>query len=199
MNWSKTTWNCWGAWRSWRKPPGRHLWGRAAQFSQLTLQDLEPGSDSGMGWARLRSQPEAAWLGLACPRFLLRYPYGEATDAVSAFDFEECAGRPEAGQYLWGHPALALGVLLGQMFAQSGWGMNPHTRLELGGLPVHLWRKRGITHDALRRNLAQDAQAEKLLQHGLMPFQSIQGKDAVRLARAQSIHEPSAPLAGRWE
>jgi len=31
-----------------------------------------------------------------------------------------------------------------------------------------------------------------------MPFQSIQGKDAIRLARVQSIRVPLSDLAGRW-
>jgi type VI secretion system protein ImpC len=170
-----------------------------ASFLQMRLQDLEPNSDSATRWARLRSQPEAAWLGLACPRFLLRYPYGQATDAVSVFDFEECIGRPEAWQYLWGHPALALGVLLGQMFAQSGWEMSPCAGLELGGLPVHSWKENGESHMTPCGEMwLTDAQAEKLLHHGLMPFQSIRGKDAIRLAHAESIHKPPAPLAGRW-
>ena len=119
---------------------------------------------------------------------------------MSAFDFEECIGRPEAEQYLWGHPALALGVLLGQLFAQSGWEMNPCAGLELGGLPVHLWRENGESHMTPCGEIwLTDTQAEKLLHYGLMPFQSIRGKDAIRLARAQSIHEPPAPLAGRWQ
>ena len=44
----------------------------------------------------------------------------------------------------------------------------------------------------------KDAQAEKLLEHGLMPFQSTRGRDAIRLARVQSIREPLTGLAGPW-
>ena len=38
-----------------------------AGFLRMTLQGLEPGSESGTRWARLRSQPEAAWLGSGVP------------------------------------------------------------------------------------------------------------------------------------
>jgi len=43
-----------------------------------------------------------------------------------------------------------------------------------------------------------DAAAERLLQNGLTPFQSIHGRDAIRLARVQSIRNPLKSLAGRW-
>lgn len=150
-------------------------------------------------WATLRSRPEAAYLGLTCPRFLLRLPYGQSTDRISAFNFEEFTGRPDAETYLWGNPALALGVLLGQMFAESGWGMSPGAGLELGGLPVHLWKDGDESQmTPCAEFWLKDTQAEKLLEDGLMPFQSIRGKDAIRLSRIQSIRQPPAALAGRW-
>src|SRR5262249_35019174 len=40
-------------------------------------------------WARLRQLPEAAYLGLALPRFLLRLPYGKDTDPTDQFAFNE--------------------------------------------------------------------------------------------------------------
>jgi type VI secretion system protein ImpC len=151
------------------------------------------------GWAALRARPEAAFVGLVCPRFLLRLPYGRATDPISSFAFEEFSGRSEAEAYLWGHPALGLGVLFTQAFASSGWEMSPGPGMDLGGLPVHV-RKGGPEAEMTpcAETWLNDPQADKLLQQGLMPLQSIRGRDAVRLTRVQSIRTPAAPLAGPW-
>jgi predicted component of type VI protein secretion system len=92
-----------------------------------------------------------------------------------------------------------MGVLLGQMFAESGWNMSPGARLELDGLPVHSWKEGNESQMApCGETWLNDAHAEKLLEAGLAPFQSIQGRDAIRLARLQSIHQPLTALAGRW-
>jgi type VI secretion system protein ImpC len=150
-------------------------------------------------WAALRTSSESVSLGLACPRFLLRMPYGRSTDPISAFAFEEFAGRPDAEAYLWGHPALAVGVSLGQMFAESGWEMSPAPGAELDDLPVHSWKEGNEPKmTPCGETWLKDAQAERLLEAGLTPFQSIQGKDAIRLTRLQSIHQPLTALAGRW-
>ena len=73
----------------------------------------------------LRRQPEAAWLGLTAPRFLLRLPYGEKTDPCDRFPFEEIAGDPAHGDYLWGPSSFLLAMLLGQAFSQYGWDFKP--------------------------------------------------------------------------
>ena len=88
---------------------------------------------------------------------------------------------------------------LGQMFAESGWRMSPGQGLELDGLPFHSWKEGNESHMAPCGEIwLNDAQTERLLAAGLTPFQSIQGKDAIRLARLQSIHQPLTALAGRW-
>jgi type VI secretion system ImpC/EvpB family protein len=170
----------------------------AAPLAQAALDGADRLTSS-KGWAALRGRPEAAFVGLVCPRFLLRLPYGRATDPVSAFAFEEFPGRPEAEAYLWGQPAVVLGVLFTQAFAASGWAMSPGPSMDLGGLPVHV-RKDG--HETEMTPCAEiwlnDPQADKLLQQGLMPLQSFRGRDAVRLTRVQSIRTPAAPLAGPW-
>lgn len=151
-------------------------------------------------WAALRKEPEAAYIGLTYPHFLLRLPYGQSTDPVSAFAFEEFPAPPEMANYLWGQTPLALGVLLGQQFAASGWGMDPDAGLELAGLPVHLFKQDGESQMTPCAELwLTDTQAERLLAEGLMPFQSVRGKDAIRLLRVQSLRYPPAPLAGRWQ
>ncbi len=155
--------------------------------------------DSLAEWMALRTSPAAGALGLAGPRFLLRLPYGKSTDPITTFDFAEFSNPPKAETYLWGNPALAIGTLLGQMFTESGWEMNPGDGSQLDGLPVHSWKEGVESRMTPCAELwLKDAQAERWLEHGLMPFQSIQGRDAIRLARVQSLQKPPAALSGRW-
>ena len=39
---------------------------------------------------------------------------------------------------------------------------------------------------------------EILIKKGLMPVLSFKGRDAVKIARFQSVAEPAAALGGRW-
>jgi len=43
-----------------------------------------------------------------------------------------------------------------------------------------------------------DSNSDELLEQGLIPVQSVQRRDAIRLPRFQSIHAPLTGLAGRW-
>lgn len=56
--------------------------------------------------AALRGLPEAGFLCLAGPRFMLRHAYGRRTDPIDSFDFEEFDPRAGLRSLLWGHPAL---------------------------------------------------------------------------------------------
>jgi type VI secretion system protein ImpC len=172
--------------------------GASGEMLQAAL-DGQGRIESHNDWRALRARPEAAYLGLAAPRFLLRLPYGRATDPISAFVFEECAEPPDHESYLWAPPALALGVHFAEMFAQSGWDMSPGGRFELGDLPVHV-RKEGRETAMMpcAEMWLSDSQAEALLRRGLIPLQSIRGKDAVRVAAVRSAREPAGDLAGRW-
>ena len=139
-------------------------------------------------WIALRSRPEAASVGLVAPRFLLRLPYGQATDPVSAFAFTELAPRPDHDAYLWGHGALALGSVLAEAFAEGGWPMRADRSFELGGLPVHVQKDGGeTTMMPCAEMWMSDAQAEALFRAGIVPIQSIRGRDAVRIPRVRSL------------
>jgi type VI secretion system protein ImpC len=109
--------------------------GRRCGVSWLAEADMSlPGSSP--AWTEFRQSPEAAWIGLALPRILLRMPYGKATAPCEALDFEELPGKPEPGSMLWANPAPFCAMLLGQAFAQHGWNMRPGAVREIGGLPV---------------------------------------------------------------
>jgi type VI secretion system protein ImpC len=157
--------------------------------AQLPHEGSEPA------WSDLRHSPEARWIGLALPRFLLRLPYGKATDSLESFPFEEMP-RSEHGSYLWGNPAFFCAYLLGKSFLEQGWEMS---RLErrIDGLPMHVYQEDG---EPVAKPCAEILMTEKdamsLLDAGFMPVASLKHEPAALIVRFQSVADPLAPLAG---
>ena len=148
-------------------------------------------------WAALRRLPDAGYLGLALPRFLLRLPYGETTDPVESFSFEEMPDTPAHEDYLWGNPAFACALLLAQSFSEDGWQMRPGTHSEIDGLPLHVYQQDGDSElKPCAEALLTERAAGKMLENGLMPLVWLKGQDAVRLVRFQSMAEPLRRLKG---
>jgi type VI secretion system protein ImpC len=150
-------------------------------------------------WNALRRLPQATWVGLALPRFLLRLPYGKQTNSTENFAFEEFGNAPRHEDHLWGNAGLACTYLLGEAFSESGWDLRPGEVGEISGLPVYVHRADGESHlKPCAEALLTEQAAEAILDHGLMPLLSIKGSDAIRLIRFQSIAEPVKALSGRW-
>lgn len=150
-------------------------------------------------WQQLRLSPDAEWLGLATPRFLLRLPYGKKTSPIESFSFEEMPKGPEHAAYLWGNPAIACACMLGQAFNIDGWNLRPGSISRIDGLPIHT--------DPLREPTPQaeiwmtDRLAYAMLDEGVMPLASIRHSDAAQIVRFQSIAGPTGQaraLAGPW-
>ena len=79
--------------RSWRRRRRHSLRASARVVSTTKPADLHPLiRKSGMRWPKC---PRLRYLGLVVPRFMLRNPYGERTDPIESFDFEEFT--PQAG------------------------------------------------------------------------------------------------------
>ena len=159
--------------------------------------DAEAGAAA---WQQLRQLPEACWIGLAMPRFLVRLPYGAKTEPLEAFAFEEMPGAPVHQHYLWGNPALLCAELLAEAYACDGTDMSPGAHLVVEGLPVHIYEAEG---EKQAKSCAEVWLTERdidwMLEQGYMPLTSIRERDSVRLVRFQSIADPPARLAGRWE
>jgi type VI secretion system protein ImpC len=150
-------------------------------------------------WQALRELPESAYLGLVLLRFLLRLPYGADTEPVEAFDFEEMASSLDHEACLWGNPAFACALLLGQAFSLNGWKLRPGDLLVVDKLPLYLYKDNAESKlmPCAETLLTQHA-AETILDTGLMPLLSFLNQDTIRLARFQSIAAPLSRLAGRW-
>lgn len=107
-------------------PPHAELLGRAARVAAhagaplLTGIATDPFVDRREpphrlireAFQALKEMPDASYLALLGPRFLLRHPYGKKSDPISSFAFEEFDRKAGLRGMLWGHPALlALSVL----------------------------------------------------------------------------------------
>ncbi len=145
------------------------------------------GNDLLPAWQALRRTPEARWIGLALPRFLLRPPYGEQTSPCEMLRFEELSDNSTRDEYLWGNPTFACLVVLLHAVAEAGRPVHPGMSLEIGGLPVH------GSQPCAETSLSERA-AERILDAGLMPLVSIRDTDRIRLVRLQSIGDPPTPL-----
>lgn len=165
-------------------------------------QDMRPrtGKMPAENWTVLRRRPEAGFLGLALPRFMLRIPYGKKTSPIESFEFEEFQGLPHHQDYLWGNPAFVVALLLAESFSESGWRMIPGSVSEMRGLPLHVFGKNGAAESTpCAEFLLTDEAVERLLELGLIPLVSFKDRDMVRIARFQSLADPPQRLMGRWD
>jgi type VI secretion system protein ImpC len=185
-------------------PPQAELLGRIARiaaqadasFVASIAADAFADSKRGIhpliasSWAALRSLPEAGRLALVAPRFMLRYPYGQRTDPISAFKFEEFSSEAGLGALLWGHPALLVASLL----AAPGGAKNP----VVGELPFHHVVDAdgdSIALPCTERQLSVDA-ATAMARRGLIAVISHKGQPDVRLAGLNSVNGSPLTLPG---
>ncbi len=176
------------------------LLGCPALASGMQPNEWKADAAAQEAWNELRGRPEATFVGLFLPRLLLRLPYGNDSREVEQFSFEEMPPGSPHENYLWGNPALAGALLLGQSFTLADWNLRPGQLLEIAGLPVAFYRhgNESLQKPAAEIVLTEQA-AERILDAGLMPLLSIENRDTACLARFQSIAFPNAPLAGPWQ
>ncbi|MEM7622936.1 MAG: type VI secretion system contractile sheath large subunit [Planctomycetota bacterium] len=149
-------------------------------------------------WADLAGTADAASLGLALPRFMLRLPYGTATDPIDRFDFEELDETTDHAGYLWAPGSLLAAIVLADGFRSVGWRLRPTGGGEIDDLPVHVLPDRSGEGDMkpCAEVWLADTAYEAIMDRNLIPIVSIQRRGAVRVAALKSI--AGGALAARW-
>jgi type VI secretion system protein ImpC len=165
--------------------------GRMALLAANAKAPFIAEGSAGMGsaemagpWNELTGIPEASYVGLALPRFLLRLPYGAGSSSTDAFAFEEMpAGAPVHAHYLWGNPALACLALL---IAANATGTEC---LELEGLPIHTYKHEGEWKSTSCAEIwMSEEEAHALMELGLMPLISYKDSGRLRLAGFRAMN-----------
>jgi type VI secretion system protein ImpC len=156
--------------------------------------------DVAQRWSDLRRCAVAPWVGLVAPRLLLRLPYGKATDPTERFPFEEQGAVPVHETLAWGPGSLAVALLIGQAFSDSGWDLILGQAQDLADLPAYTFSRDGEPQlQPCAEAWLGERAGQALLDRGLMPLLSHRQRAAVRLMCMQSIAEPTCALAGAWQ
>jgi type VI secretion system protein ImpC len=159
-------------------------------------KDLHPLIKS--AWASLKALPEAGYLGLASPRFLLRLPYGERTESIDAFDFEEFTPKTGLRGMLWGNPAVIAALLLGQTFIASGAKLKLGSVLGVDDMPFYYYEDKDGDQVALpcTERLMTQKLSSLLTTQALIPLVCMKGAPEVRLGGFGSV--AGRMIAGPW-
>lgn len=166
------------------------------ESSQFKIQ--EDSTESKL-WSALRATPETNYLALSPMKILTRMPYGEKSDSIETFSFEEFTVNRNHLSYLWMNPCFASILLLAQSYRLYGWEMGQALRREIENLPMHIYQEDGETKTKPCAEIVlTESGLETILEAGLMPLVSFRDSEKVRLARFQPVSSLSTNLSGKW-
>lgn len=99
-------------------------------------------------WNTLRDTPEAAYLGLTLPRYVLRLPWHPETNPSGDVPFTEDTNGDDDSRFLWGPATALMARNMIKSFEGSGWCQyirGPKGGGLITGLPAHTMVLRGET------------------------------------------------------
>lgn len=197
-----------------RTPPHAELLGRAAKIGSAAgapfvaglgndaLKIVKPDEEHELvveAWEGLAALPEAQYVGLAGPRFMLRHPYGAKTDPIDPFDFEEFSPREGTRSMLYANGAALAGLMLALTYQQAGsFNMRLGSVLAIDDVPYHFYTDSDGDQQPLpcTDRLLTQRVADFVLSRGIMPVLSIKGRPEVRLGGFVSVMGDN--IAGPW-
>ena len=146
-------------------------------------------------WRSLRESEDARYIGLAMPRFLARLPYGEKTEAVEEFAFEEDTSGADSNKYTWANSAYAMATNITRAFKMYGWttrirGVESGGAVE--GLPTHTFPSDdgGVAMKCPTEIAISDRREAELAKNGFMPLIYKKNSDFAAFIGAQSLQKP---------
>ncbi|CAG0985169.1 hypothetical protein ANRL3_02404 [Anaerolineae bacterium] len=168
-------------------------WGELANPRDLTKIFSTPDYAA---WRSLRESEDSRYIGLAMPRFLARLPYGEKTNPVDEFAFEEDTAAADSSKYSWANSAYAMATNINRSFKLYGW-CSRIRGIESGGavenLPVHSFPTDdgGVDMKCPTEIAISDRREAELAKSGFMPLIHKKNSDFAAFIGAQSLQKPA--------
>lgn len=160
-------------------------------IASVGLGCLDQNKNPAPEWTALNSLPEAAYLALTVPKFMLRIPYGEKSEPIDPFDFEELVAHEDTDKFLWGHSSILAGLSLGMSYMEQGLrGMNIHSNMKIGEIPFHYYTDSDGDQIALpcTEQLFAEAKISQVVDQNLIPIVSIKGQPEVQIGSWVSLN-----------
>ena len=127
------------------------------------------------------------------PRFLLRLPYGEDTNPIKAFNYEETVSGFH-DDYLWGNTAFAFATRLTDSFAKYRWCPNiigPQSGGAVEDLPLHNFETMGDVETKIPTEvMVSDRREYELSEEGFIPLTFRKGSDNAAFFSGNSVQKP---------
>lgn len=144
-------------------------------------------------WNAFRESEDARYVGLTMPRFLLRLPYGQDSNPVKAFNYEENV-KNSHHDYLWGNTAFAFATRLTDSFAKYRWCPNiigPQSGGAVDDLPLHHFESMGDIETKIPTEvLVSDRREFELAEEGFIGLTMRKGSDNAAFFSANSAQKP---------
>jgi type VI secretion system protein ImpC len=167
-------------------------WGELANPRDLTKIFQTPEYAA---WQSLRESEDARYLGLCMPRYLSRLPYGEKTEPVEEFHFEEDTEGADSSKFCWSNAAYAMGTNITRAFKLYGWttrirGIESGGAVE--GLPAFTFPTDdgGVAMKCPTEIAISDRREAELAKNGFMPLIHKKNSDFAAFIGAQSLQKP---------
>ncbi len=144
----------------------------------------------------LRETEDSKYVALTMPRVLSRLPYGNDSDPVEGFDFEEDVSGSDSSKYTWTNAAYSMAVNINRSFKEYGWcsrirGIESGGAVE--GLPVHTFPSDdgGVDMKCPTEVAISDRREAELAACGLMPLIHRKNSDMAAFIGAQTLQSPA--------
>jgi type VI secretion system protein ImpC len=168
----------------------------AREFSKLpNMKDLRAHFEGPQfaKWRSFRESEDSRSVGLLLPKFLLRLPYGEDTNTVRAFNYqEESIGNHNA--YLWGNCTYAMATRLADSFAKYRWCANiigPRAGGAVEDLPLHQYEAMGEIQTKIPTEIMLSERREfELSEEGFIALTFRKDSDNAAFFSANSCQKP---------
>ncbi len=142
-------------------------------------------------WNKLRESEEAAYIGLALPRYICRLPWDPDTNPCGNVPFKEEVAGNNSGDFLWGPASILFAQNMIRSFESSGWCQylrGPKGGGLVTGLPVHTFNLRGETEIKIPVEIAiPDYRELEFANAGFIPLVYRKGTADACFFSAQSI------------
>jgi len=146
-------------------------------------------------WKSFRDSDDAKYVALVLPHTLGRLPYGQATEPVEAFNYEEDVDGTDHSKYLWTNAAWAFGTRLTEAFSKYGWtaairGVEGGGLVQ--GLPVHTFKtdEGDVALKCPTEIAITDRREKELADLGFVPLVHCKGTDYAAFFSTQTANKP---------